>query len=66
MVISYKCKKLDCKLFRIEIPDIRCLRTPDGKGRVCSACDSKMIQAKTVNVSSGPRNSGRGRSRRSR
>jgi len=63
MVISYKCKKLGCRLFGIEIPDIRCLRTPDGKGRVCSACDSKMVRAKTVNVSSGLRNGGRGRSR---
>jgi hypothetical protein len=63
MVISYKCKNLGCRLFGIEIPEIRCLRTPDGKGRVCSGCNSKMVQAKTVNVSSGPRNGGRGRSR---
>jgi hypothetical protein len=66
MVISYKCRKPGCRLLEIEIPDIRCLRSPDGKGRVCSACNSKMVQAKTMNVTSGPRNGGRGRSRRSR
>ena len=66
MVISYKCKNSKCSLYGKAIPDIRCLRTPDGKGRVCSACDSKMVQAKTVNVTGGPRNGGRATSRRSR
>jgi len=45
-------QKAGLQAVRIEIPDIRCLHTPDGKGRVCSACDSKMVRAKTVNVSS--------------
>jgi hypothetical protein len=66
MVISYKCKNPTCKLYRKPIPEIRSLHAPNGNGRVCSACDWKMVQAKTVNVTSGPRNGGRARSRRTR
>ena len=32
MVISYKCKEVGCDLYGKAIPDLRLLRTPDGKG----------------------------------
>lgn len=65
MVTHYKCKNVDCELYGVLVPYVRALRAKHGKGMVCSSCDSRLIVAKTVNVSgSGPRGGGRGRSRR--
>jgi hypothetical protein len=65
MVTRYKCKNAKCSLNGVLITHIQALRAPDGKGMVCSSCGSKLVAAKTVNVSGGgPRGGGRGGSGR--
>jgi hypothetical protein len=65
MVTHYECKNARCNLYGVLVPYVRALRAKDGNGMVCSSCDSRLIVAKTVNVSgSGPRGGSRRRSRR--
>ena len=65
MVTRYKCKNNKCRLYGTLITYIQALRSPDGKGMVCSACGSKLVAATTISVSgSGPRGGGRGGSGR--
>jgi hypothetical protein len=60
MVTHYKCKNDRCDLYDVLVPYVRALRPRDGQGMVCSSCDSRLIVAKTVNVSGGgPRGGGR-------
>lgn len=64
MVLTYKCTKPDCTLCDVSVPDIRCLRSADGKTRICGNCGERMIVAETISASGRRRPSGRGRSGR--
>jgi len=59
VVTHYKCKNITCDLYGVLVPYVRALR--DGKGMVCSSCNSGLIVAKTVNASGGGRRGAGGR-----
>ena len=61
MVLTYECGTPGCTLNGIEVPDLRCLRSDDGKGRICSECGKPMKVSKTINTSTVRRDTGRTR-----
>jgi hypothetical protein len=64
MVTHYKCKSIKCDLRNVLVPYVRALIAPDGEGKICSSCNSRLIVAKTVNTSGGGPRGGGPRNRR--
>ncbi len=60
MITHYKCANEKCSLYGTRIPYTRALRAKDGKGMICSECEERLVVAKNVKVTGGPRGGSRG------